>query len=140
MRSTAFGSVELSVTGAFRITVELPSSLRSVTLSPDIRLMVYTPAGNVVLPAENSKGMLTSTLLGACACALTTANPKKMPKSATNLYVWFFITISFTYRTRHSLEIRLKKDFSRDGAAESLNSSSRLLCAAAPLREMLFLH
>src|SRR3954469_7756707 len=57
------------------------------------------PAGSVVLPAENSKGILTSTLLGACACTLTTASPKKMPKMATNLYILLFITTS-TYRTR----------------------------------------
>src|SRR6185436_236657 len=84
-RSTAFGSLEVSVTGAFRITLDFPSALRSVTLLADIRLMVYLPGCNVVLPAENSKGMLTSTLLGACAWTLATANAKKMPKRATKL-------------------------------------------------------
>src|ERR1044071_8353162 len=103
MRSIAFGSVEMLVTGALRITLDLPSSLRSVTLLPDIRLMLYTPAGNVVLPAENSKGMFTSTLLGACAWTLTTAKPRKMPKIATNLYVWFFIT--------NLLHLQISRDF-----------------------------
>src|SRR5215212_1975626 len=109
MRSTAFGSVDVSVTGALRITVDLPSSLRRVTLLPDIRLMLYTPAGSVVLPAENSKGMLISTLLGACACTLTTASPKKMPKMATNLHVWFFITNLLQSITRQFLKNGLKR-------------------------------
>jgi len=38
--AAAFGSLELFVTGACRITLDWPSLLRSVTLLPDIRLMV----------------------------------------------------------------------------------------------------
>src|SRR5687768_6095690 len=53
--------------------------------------MVYMPGFNVTLPAENSNGISTSTLLGACACTPATASPKKTAKIANNLYR-FFIT------------------------------------------------
>jgi RNA polymerase sigma factor (TIGR02999 family) len=81
--------------------------------------MLYTPGGSVVLPAENSKGMLISTLLGACACTLTTASPKKTPKMATNLHVWFFITNLLHSITRQFLKNGLKRDFSRKGREKS---------------------